>query len=248
MVLHDGAPNVGKNWIYDAFSQARLTLSAFKLATDFLTKGGWFITKVFRSKDYNALLWVFKQFFKKVMATKPPASRNESAEIFVVCSGYLAPDKIDPRLLDPRHVFEEVEEGEGDEEGEKKTTGANKLNVLMNPEKKKKSAEGYSDAKTLLLLERLGAKQYIDAEEDKSKDLLSGCHQIVFGDEDEDILKDPSTTEEIKECCRDIKVLGKRELRLIINWRKKFRLAKEKEEKKQSKKPVMHLQSDKGNS
>lgn len=79
------------------------------MATEFLRKGGWFITKVFRSRDYEPLKWAISQFFRKVRVVKPEASRLESAEIFLIGQGYLDPSSIDPKFLDPKHVFGEVE-------------------------------------------------------------------------------------------------------------------------------------------
>uniref|UniRef100_A0A3B4F8B5 FtsJ RNA 2'-O-methyltransferase 3 n=1 Tax=Pundamilia nyererei TaxID=303518 RepID=A0A3B4F8B5_9CICH len=195
--------------------QAHLTLMALKLACEFLTKGGTFVTKVFRSKDYQPLLWIFQQFFKKVQATKPQASRNESAEIFVICQ-FVAPDKIDSKFFDPKYAFKEVE------------VQAKTVKELI-PVKKPK-AEGYTDG-DLTLYHSFMVTDFLKAE--NPVDFLGKASEITFNNPDLEFHS--ATSNEIKECCRDIKVLGRKEL-LLLNWRSKLRryLAKKlKDEAKQ---------------
>ncbi|XP_009976420.1 PREDICTED: pre-rRNA processing protein FTSJ3 [Tauraco erythrolophus] len=194
VVLNDGAPNVGASWVHDAYSQANLTLMALKLACEFLCKGGWFITKVFRSRDYQPLLWIFQQFFHKVQATKPQASRNESAEIFVVCQGYQAPDKIDSKFFDPKYAFKEVE------------VQAKSVSELVS--KKKPKAEGYADGDTTLY-HRFTLMDFLKAP--NPVDFLSKANEITLGDGE--LENHSSTTEELRQCCKDIRVLGRKELR-----------------------------------
>ncbi|CDR41222.1 CYFA0S06e04236g1_1 [Cyberlindnera fabianii] len=211
-VMHDGAPNVGLGWVQDAFTQSQLTLQALKLAAENLVAGGTFVTKVFRSKDYNKLMWVFQQLFDKVEATKPPASRNVSAEIFVVCKGFKAPKKLDPRLLDPKEVFEELADGPQNNEAK-----------VFNPEKKRRKRDGYEEG-DYLQFKTVPVMEFV--REDDPIDVLGSTNQLVIDEEDPDwsiVRKMRKTTPELLECFKDLKVLGKKDFRNILRWRKTAR-------------------------
>lgn len=224
VVLNDGAPNVGASWVHDAYSQAHLTLMALRLACDFLARGGCFITKVFRSRDYQPLLWIFQQLFRRVQATKPQASRHESAEIFVVCQGFLAPDKVDSKFFDPKFAFKEVE------------VQAKTVTELVS--KKKPKAEGYAEG-DLTLYHRTSVTDFLRAA--NPVDFLSKASEISINDEE--LAQHPATTEDIQACCQDIRVLGRKELRSLLNWRTKLRRYVAKKLKEQAKALDLSLSS-----
>uniref|UniRef100_A0A8C5KJZ0 pre-rRNA processing protein FTSJ3 n=1 Tax=Jaculus jaculus TaxID=51337 RepID=A0A8C5KJZ0_JACJA len=225
VVLNDGAPNVGASWVHDAYSQAHLTLMALRLACDFLARGGCFVTKVFRSRDYQPLLWIFQQLFHRVQATKPQASRHESAEIFVVCQGFLAPDKVDSKFFDPKFAFKEVE------------VQAKTVTELVT--KKKPKAEGYAEG-DLTLYHRASVTDFLRAA--NPVDFLSKASEILI--DDEDLAQHPATTEDVRVCCQDIKVLGRKELRSLLNWRTKLRRHVAKKLKEQAKALDISLSSE----
>ncbi|KAL9935087.1 hypothetical protein V8E36_006163 [Tilletia maclaganii] len=244
VVLHDGAPNVGTAWVQDAYTQSELTLQSLKLAVEFLAPGGTFVTKVFRSKDYNSLLWVFNQLFKTVEATKPASSRNVSAEIFVVCVGFKAPGRIDPKFLDPQHVFKDLEpgkltsisgDGEG-EDGEKRevleadkvvaVAGAHAHANVFQPEKKRRKRDGYLDG-DYTLFKAASLHDFLRTHDPVS---VLGVFNVISlklpkdaSDQDKEemerALKHPDTTEDIRINCSDLRVLGKKDFRRLLKWR-----------------------------
>ncbi|KAI3404959.2 SPB1 [Candida oxycetoniae] len=213
-VLHDGAPNVGLGWVQDAFTQSHLTLQALKLAVENLTVGGTFVTKVFRSRDYNNLMWVFQQLFDKVEATKPPSSRNVSAEIFVVCKGFKAPKKLDPRLLDPREVFEELNNDKNSVNNEEK---------IFNPEKKRRQRQGYEEG-DYTLFHTMPIMQFIKEEDPINQ--LGDLNKFEIDEDEHDwkvIKKLKLYNTELRECFKDLKVLGRKEFKAILRFRKQAR-------------------------
>lgn len=222
IVLNDGAPNVGGNWAHDAYTQSELVLFALKLASEFLKVGGWFVTKVFRSSDYSSLLYVMQQLFRKVEATKPLASRQVSAEIFVVCHGFLGGD-IDPKLLDPKYALKQLEDEE-----DMKMNSIKSIKALLEASTKRHRSGYYSDSlykqrEFAEFVESPNPYQYfyetnkIVCETDKSKQYL-------------EVTKKPNDWENI---FLDLKVLGKSELATLLNWREKIRGKALKKKKKQ---------------
>jgi len=210
VVLNDGAPNVGGTWSKDAYNQSELVLFAVKLATEFLKEGGWFITKIFRSSDYNSLLYVLKQLFSKVEATKPQASRNESAEIFVVCQGYKAPSYIDNKLLDPKFALKQLE----DEEDMKMNT----IKSIKAMFEQKRNRSGYSSK----LYNERTFKEFIECP--NPYQFLTEINKIKYNNEDStkylNVMKCPI---DYKLYFEDILILGKKEIQELIIWRNKIR-------------------------
>ncbi|CAI6000567.1 unnamed protein product [Closterium sp. NIES-64] len=164
--------------------------------------------QVFRSQDYNALLFALKQLFGRVEATKPVASRATSAEIYVVCHGFKAPARIDPRLLDAKHLFETVPEP------------PKAVDVLAEP-KSKRSREGYEEGQSVVH-KRASLPDFLTT--DNAVAFLGTFHEITFDlPFAQPVIDHPLTTPEIHELCKDLRILGKRDFKQLLKWRLKIR-------------------------
>lgn len=230
VVLNDGSPNMGKAWLQDAYTQSELTLSALKLSSEFLAPGGAFISKVFRSNDYNSLLFVMHQLFRRVHATKPSASRAESAEIYVMCLGFKAPKTIDPRLLNPKFVFKDLTPDDTlESQASKPDLFLN--TVLKDMKKRRRNRSGYADGE-VILFKKVSVLEFCRSERPVA--LIVDSSQFSFEphvmsslavSEEEAkriarlLERMPETSTELLSCCEDLKVLARREFKLLLKWR-----------------------------
>ncbi|KAI3879495.1 hypothetical protein MKW92_000872 [Papaver armeniacum] len=85
------------------WDQASQLTESIKLATEFLSPEGAFVTKMFDgARDYSPMLYCLQQLFGSVVVTKPTFTFPET---YIVAKSYKAPEKINPRLLVARNLF-----------------------------------------------------------------------------------------------------------------------------------------------
>jgi 23S rRNA (uridine2552-2'-O)-methyltransferase len=90
LVLSDmAAPATGHRQT-DHIRIIALAETAYDFAAEVLAPGGSFVAKVFQGGSERALLDRLKRDFTTVRHAKPPASRAESAEVYVVAQGFRA--------------------------------------------------------------------------------------------------------------------------------------------------------------
>ncbi len=88
LVLSDMAPNTTGHGATDHIRIVALADMALDFAVQVLAPGGAFVAKVFQGGSEKPILDVLKRNFASVRHAKPPASRKESSELYVVASGF----------------------------------------------------------------------------------------------------------------------------------------------------------------
>ena len=88
IVLSDMAPPATGHAATDHLRIVALAEDAFAVASQILKPGGAFVAKVYQGGAEGTLLTALKRDFIELRHAKPPASRSESAETYVVATGF----------------------------------------------------------------------------------------------------------------------------------------------------------------
>lgn len=92
IVLSDMAASATGHTATDHMRIMALLEAAVDFAAQVLAPGGTFVGKVLQGGTENQLLALLKKNFRSVKHTKPPSSRNDSAEMYVIASGFRGRD------------------------------------------------------------------------------------------------------------------------------------------------------------
>ncbi len=90
LVLSDMAPNTTGHNATDHLRIMALAEMAAAFARQILAPGGGFVAKVFQGGSEREMLAALKRDFASVRHAKPPASRKQSSELYVVATGFRA--------------------------------------------------------------------------------------------------------------------------------------------------------------
>lgn len=88
VVLSDMSPNVSGIWEIDHERQISLTKHALHVSIRILEKRGNAIFKIFQGVSTRSFVNELAEHFALVKLSKPPASRQESSELYVICLGF----------------------------------------------------------------------------------------------------------------------------------------------------------------
>jgi 23S rRNA (uridine2552-2'-O)-methyltransferase len=97
VVLSDMAPPATGQRETDHIRIMNLVEAAVEFAAEVLKPGGAFIAKTWQGGTEAALLAQLKRDYSSVKHAKPPASRPESAEVYVVATGFRGGNKPDSK-------------------------------------------------------------------------------------------------------------------------------------------------------
>ncbi|CAM5218114.1 Ribosomal RNA large subunit methyltransferase E OS=Castellaniella defragrans OX=75697 GN=rlmE PE=3 SV=1 [Castellaniella defragrans] len=90
LVISDMAPNLSGVASADSARIAHVCELAMEFACGHLKPEGALIVKAFHGSGFSQIVQTFKQHFVRVVERKPRASRDESAETYLVARGLKA--------------------------------------------------------------------------------------------------------------------------------------------------------------
>jgi len=85
LVISDMAVNTTGNKNLDSIVTGELSIEALNFSSNILKKQGSFVSKIFMGSSFNEIVTIAKKKFKEVNVFKPPASRKDSKESFIIC-------------------------------------------------------------------------------------------------------------------------------------------------------------------